>query len=179
MMPIVSEASAMGGAVCRLAMAAIFIQAAVHSLRDWPTYAAIVENYRLVPAPAARLAARVLPAGEILAAVLLLIPAMRVAGPALGLFLMGAFTAAVAVNVARGRTNIDCGCGGASGQQISPALVVRNLLLCVLLAAAMAAPVPSLRDAAAAVGVLGAAAVFVVLYFAANQIMANARTLAA
>lgn len=169
----------MGGAVCRLAMAAIFAQAAFHSLRDWPTYAAVVENYRLAPAPAARLAARVLPAGEIVAAALLLIPSLRFAGPSLGLLLMGAFTAAVAVNVARDRVQIDCGCGGASGQQVSAALVLRNLLLCGLLAASMAAPVPHTIDAAFVVGVLGAAGFAVLLYFAANQLMANARALAA
>lgn len=169
----------MGGAVCRLALAAIFAQATIHALRDFSTYAAIVENYRLVPPPAARLAARVLPAAELAAAALLLIPATRIAGPALGLLLMAVFTAAIWVNLARGRVHIDCGCGGASGQRLSGALVARNLLLCALLAATAAAPHPKNIDAAFAVGVAGAAAFLVALYFAANQLMANARALAA
>jgi len=179
MMPFLNEASAMGGAVCRLAMAAIFAQASVHALRDWATYTAIVENYRLVPPPAARLAAGILPAAELAAATLLLIPATGTAGPTLGLALMALFTLAIAINVARGRVRIDCGCGGASGQQLSAALVVRNLLLGALLAATAAAPLPRSIDAGFAVGALGAAAFLVALYFAANQLMANARALAA
>jgi uncharacterized membrane protein YphA (DoxX/SURF4 family) len=179
MMPLFDEASAMGGAACRLAIAAIFAQASVHALRDWPAYAAIVENFRILPPPAARLAARAVPVAELAAAALLLIPAARIAGPALGLLLMAVFTAAIGINVARGRVNIDCGCGGASGQQLSGALVVRNLLLCALLAAAAAAPAPQSMDTAFAVGVLGAAAFLVTLYFSANQLMANAKALAA
>jgi uncharacterized membrane protein YphA (DoxX/SURF4 family) len=160
MMPLFDEASAMGGAACRLAIAAIFAQASVHALRDWPAYAAIVENFRILPPPAARLAARAVPVAELAAAALLLIPAARIAGPALGLLLMAV-------------------CGGASGQQLSGALVVRNLLLCALLAAAAAAPAPQSMDTAFAVGVLGAAAFLVTLYFSANQLMANAKALAA
>jgi hypothetical protein len=179
MMAFLTEASAMGGAVCRLALAVIFAQASVHALRDWPTYAAIVENFRIVPPQAARLAARVVPVAELAAAALLLMPAPRIAGPALGLLLMAVFTAAIWINVARGRVNIDCGCGGASGQQLSAALVVRNLVLCALLAATAAAPLPQDLNAALLVGVLGAAGFLVALYFAVSQLMANARALAA
>jgi hypothetical protein len=160
-------------------MAAIFLQASLHGFRDWPAYAAIVENYRLLPPSQARLAARVLPPAELAAAVLLLVPASGFFGPALGLLLMATFTLAVAVNVARGHVRIDCGCGGADGQQLSAPLVGRNLLLCALLGVALAAPVTDVFGAAFAVGVLGAAGFLVLLYFAANQLMANAQALAA
>jgi hypothetical protein len=179
MMEGLQAAFAMGGDVCRLAMAAIFLQACVHALRDWPAYAAIVENYRLLTPGLARAAARALPPAELAAAVLLLTPPLTFAGPLLGLLLMGAFTVAVWVNVARGRVRIDCGCGGATGQQLSRGLVARNLLLCGLLAVAMLAPLPAPIDAAFAAGVLGAAGFLVLLYFAANQLMANAQALAA
>jgi hypothetical protein len=172
-------AAVMVGDVCRLVMAGIFAQAAVHSLRDWAVYEAIVQAYRLAPRALARMAARALPVAQIAAAVLLLTPAASRVGPAVGLALMVLFTSAIAINVRRGRLHIDCGFGGAAGQQLSHGLVVRNLVLCTLLAAAFVAPAALPPSTAFAVGVAGASLAAGILYVASGQLLANAQALAA
>jgi hypothetical protein len=92
---------------------------------------------------------------------------------ALGLGLLALFTGAVAINVARGRVAIDCGCGGANGQKISRALVVRNLIMMLGVTLVWAAPNWGFVDAATAIGIVGFSVTLTVLYFAANQLMTN------
>jgi hypothetical protein len=45
--------------------------------------------------------------------------------------LLGTFSAAVAINIARGRTTISCACFGKSSKSLSPSLVWRNGALLV------------------------------------------------
>jgi hypothetical protein len=170
---------AMLGDVCRLAMAAVFLQAAAHAMQDWPAYEAVVQDYRLATRLMARLAAKAMPPAQIAAAILLLIPGAMHAGPALGLALMAMFTGAIAINLLRGRVFIDCGCGGAAGQHISMGLIIRNLTLCALLAVAWVSPLVLPPSAAFAVGVAGAGIFAAILYVAASQLLANAQALAA
>jgi hypothetical protein len=159
------------GCIARLGVALVLVLAAMHSMRDWPGYNAIVVNYRILPRPLGIAAAWVLPPLELLAAALLLIAAPI--GALLGLALMAAFTGAVAINVWRGRTHIDCGCGGAEGQRLSWALVLRNALLMLLLAGAFAAPDGGGLNAATIIGIGGSTFFLVGTYFAANQLLTN------
>ena len=112
-------ASFMLGEVSRLTVAAIFALAAIHAMRDWTVFAGIVERYRIAPRRLSVIAARTVPPLELAAAAALLVPSR--AGAALGLCLMASFTAAIVLNIARGRVSIDCGCGGVSGQTLSRA----------------------------------------------------------
>jgi hypothetical protein len=165
------------GCIARLTLAAIFAGAAVHSVRDWPGYTAIVTEYRVAPRGMGILASWVLPPLQGVAAVALL--AWPGPGALLGLALLALFTGALAVNLRRGRLDIDCGCGGADGQQISAGLVLRNLLLMAFLAGAMGAPLSGETDIAAYIGVAGGAAFCIATYFAANQLLANQQRLSA
>jgi hypothetical protein len=165
------QAYFMLGGVARLAMATIFAAAAVHSMRDWPSYTAIVVNYRILKRPFALMAAWLLPPLQLVAAILLVAGAS--AGALLGLALMAVFIAAVAINVARGRVGIDCGCGGAAGQQLSWSLVVRNAVLSLLLLGGLVAPTHGQFDAATLVGMAGSTLCLIVTYFTANQLLAN------
>jgi hypothetical protein len=119
-----------------------------------------------------------LPPLELTAAAALTLPSTAHAGAVLGLCLMAMFTAAIAVNLVRGRVSIDCGCGGASGQQLSPGLVLRNLLVMAGLVLAMAAPLQG-RVGATLIGVIGASLALIALYFTANQLMTNFQALKA
>ena len=159
-----------GTAAC-LALAMILAQAGWHALRDQPAHAATIAAYRLLPGWAVAAAAWALPCLNLIAAALLLVPGLSPAGAALAALLLGLFTAAIAVNLWRGRVTIDCGCGGARGQTLSPALLVRNSMLLVLcpLAGFAAAPLPPAPFALA--GLAGAACAS--LYFAASQLLAN------
>ena len=105
----------------------VFLRALLHKLGGYAEFVGNLRDYRVVPetlAPAA--AAGLLVAAETLAAVGLLVPATRSAAAVLAAALLLLYAAAIALNLLRGRTSIDCGCGG-SGQGISRLHVLRNL----------------------------------------------------
>lgn len=158
------------GAICRFAMAGIFVQSAWHALRDASVHEGIVANYRLLPSWAVAPAAWVLPLLGLLAAVLLL--AWSSPGAALGFGLMLIFTAAIAINLWRGHTAIECGCGAGELQTLSWGLLARNLCLLAALACGALAPQAPI-DAMSFLTALGGAGSFVALYFAASQLLAN------
>jgi Methylamine utilisation protein MauE len=168
-----AESLFMMGEVARLTIAVIFALAAFHAMREWTVFGGIVEQYRIAPLRLAMIFARILPPLELVAAAALVLPMTSHAGAALGLCLMALFTAAIAVNLARGRMSIDCGCGGAGGQKLSKGLVLRNLVVMAGLVLALEAPLVGAADGATMIGVIGASLALVALYFAANQLMAN------
>jgi Methylamine utilisation protein MauE len=161
------------GEVARLTVAVIFALAAFHAMREWTRFGGIVEQYRILPRLPASIVARTVPPLEMVAAVMLLLPMSGQAGAVLGLCLMAAFTAAISLNLLRGRVSIDCGCGGADGQRLSAGLVLRNLVVMAGLAAALNAPVRGRADGVMAIGVIFASLALIALYFAANQLMTN------
>lgn len=169
----------MVGEVARLTIAVIFALAAFHAMRGWAVFGGIVEQYRIAPRWLARVAARILPPLELVAAAGLVLPRTSSAGAVLGLCLMALFTVAIMINLARGRVSIDCGCGGASGQQLSPGLVLRNLVIAFGLVVAWVAPPNGVVDVVTRIGVIGASLALIALYFAANQLMTNFQALGA
>jgi hypothetical protein len=171
---VLHEAGIMAGWSARLAVAAIFLEAAQHALSDRQDFAGVVAAYRIAPVSWAEAVGVALPGLQILAAVALMVPRLAVPGAGLALALLLLFTAAITLNLLRGRTNIDCGCGGES-QRISYALVMRNLVLAAAAAGALAAPVHVHFGAAFTVGAAGFAVFLTGLYFAANQLMGNAQ----
>jgi Methylamine utilisation protein MauE len=176
---MVGETALLIGAICRLGMAAIFAQSAWHALRDLPRHEAAVAGYKLLPSPAVPIAAIVLPLLTASAALLLPWPATAHAASALGIALMALFTASIAINLHRGRTNIDCGCGGAEGPHISQGLIIRNAALIALLAVSLIAQASSIADPMALVAELGGAAGIAALYFASTQLLANSAAMRA
>lgn len=153
-----------------LLLVAIFATAAIGKALTPLEFEGVVANYQLLPRRMVPLVARLLPAVEAIAVVLLMPPATRPVGAAMATVLLLAFAFAMAVNVRRGRTEIDCGCFRATHRQrLSWWLVGRNLAL-VLVAVALWLPVtrdPILFDwvqAALAGGVL------FLLYLAGSEI---------
>jgi len=110
----------------RASLTLLLAGAALAKLRDLRGFAAAVAGYRLLPGALAGPAAAGFVAVELaLAAGLWLEPRAAALGAAALLTLYGV---AIAVNLARGRRDIDCGCGGPLGRQtLSEALVLRNL----------------------------------------------------
>ena len=117
----------------------VFARAALHKLSNFPEFRQTVAEYRLLPERLAEPVAAALAAAEIVAAALLLLPGCRGFGALAASLLLVGYAVAMGINLSRGRTSIDCGCGG-TGQSISWALVSRNALL-ALLAALAGAPV--------------------------------------
>lgn len=164
--------------MCAALLAIVFLGGAWQKMRDPDGFFMAIEQYRLLPAAWSAPAGRGLLLLESAAGLLLLPLATRPFGAALALVVLVIVSAAVAINLLRGRREIDCGCGGPEGgQHLSWGLVLRNLLL--LLAASMA----TVTDAGAGIVrdlvwldrltlVAGTLALYG-LYAAANQLLAN------
>lgn len=118
----------------RLGLAAVFLAAAQGKLRDRPGFVATLTGFGLAPG-AARAAAVLIPALEVGVAALLLPAGSAWWGALASLALLALFTAAAALNLARGRRP-ECACfGSTSSGPIGAATFVRNgaLAACALL----------------------------------------------
>ncbi len=114
------------GLIMRCGLAAMFAVAGISKLRDKRRFHGIVLDYRLLPPRLAMQVARSLPWIELVLALALLAGAPPALPGAAALLL--AYGAAMAINLARGRRRMDCGCG-AEPQWLSGWLVLRNILL--------------------------------------------------
>ena len=124
--PAISWAIALG-------VAALFAVAAAHKLKDWTTFREVVRNYQLLPRRLVPLAAAAAIALELGAALLILIAATRPIGALLAAGLLAGYATAMAINLARGRIHLDCGClGFGQRQAVRWWMVVRNLLIAAL-----------------------------------------------
>lgn len=107
--------------LARLGLAAVFAVAAAAKLADRTAFAETLERFRLPP-----VAAPAVPAAELAAALLLLVPGCARVGAAAALVLLALFTAAIAATLRRGEQP-DCGCFGASSRTpVGPGTIVRN-----------------------------------------------------
>jgi Methylamine utilisation protein MauE len=114
----------------RLALAAVFALAAITKLRALDEFIGVVHNYRVLPDLLVRPVAYALPPFEAAIALGLLIEPTRAAAASGAAALLLVFALAMAVNLVRGRVEIDCGCfASALKQRIGWSLVARNLVL--------------------------------------------------
>jgi hypothetical protein len=158
------------GDLLAYSMALVLASGAASKLYDRWDFARAIEAYEILPERLVPVFAMTWPLLELAAGVLLLPGATRGLGIVLALLVLLAASAAVVVNLARGRRMLDCGCGGLSGRQpVSWWLVVRNGVLAALLLA-----LPALRAVAVdATGVVFGAGMFVVIYATVDQLLAN------
>lgn len=119
--------------LARWVLAAVFLAAAVSKLGDQQRFVQVVLAYNVLPKRLARLFATLVPWIEAVISVLLVVGlATRAAAIVCGL-LLASFIVAIGINLARGRTELDCGCFGPTHRQkISGGLVVRNIALVLL-----------------------------------------------
>lgn len=118
----------------RLLLGAVFLVAAAGKLRDREAFRRSVAAFGF-PASLAGAASVLIPIIEIVAAILIIRAPSAWLGARASLTLLLVFTAAIAINLARGRTP-SCSCfGSAASEPIGPATLVRNLALaaCALL----------------------------------------------
>jgi hypothetical protein len=125
------------GYVIVSALALLLGQAAWHKWRALGRFGATLAAYRLIPAPLLGLARVAMPACESAIALLLLPAATRPWAAAAGAVLLLAYAGAMAINLRRGRRDLDCGCTGpAERRPIAAWMAWRNVLLALLLALA-------------------------------------------
>ena len=123
----------------RLILLAIFGTSLIHKVRNPGAFTASVEAYELLPSGWSSPAAWLLIVAESVAVVLLVLGLRTGAG--LALALLTAYTIAITYNLARGRSDIDCGCSGpAARQPLSALIVARNTVLMLIAVAAAWTP---------------------------------------
>lgn len=108
--------------------ALVLLRAALHKVLDRHRFAGILASYRILPDRAAPVVAGLLPGAEAVIVLALVIPQTRSLGLLGAAALVAAYAAAMALNLARGRVILDCGCGGPPAP-LSWGLVGRNVLL--------------------------------------------------
>ena len=110
------------------ALALVLFAAAWHKLSEREGFTGALEAYKLLPTRAVLPVARLLPLIEIALGIGVLVPLTRQAAlPTLALLLL-AYAVAIGINLLRGRSQIDCGCGG-EAHALSWGLVLRNAVL--------------------------------------------------
>jgi uncharacterized membrane protein YphA (DoxX/SURF4 family) len=131
MLPDLAAVATMAVSVC---VGLIFLTAGATKLRHRALLPGVIANYRLLPNRLEEPVAALLPFVELALGLALILglaplPVLFVIALLLG------FALAMAINIRRGRTHIDCGCGHPELRQpLSWMLVGRNLLLALLLA---------------------------------------------
>lgn len=134
----------------------LFGVAAVGKLRHRIAFMGVFENYRLTPPALTRVLAPALIAAEALVAGSLLSGLGLAIGAIGAIVLLLLFALAIAINVARGRDDIDCGCFSSTlRQQLNWTLVARNVSYAVLMACLLT-PAPAVANAMDWVDGLGA-----------------------
>ena len=116
----------------------VFVEAGLAKLRNRDVLPGVVANYRLLPETLVAPVAALLPPVELGLGLGLIASSLTGGGPlhwlalpAAALFLV--FAAAMGINIRRGRSQIDCGCGRSQLRQpLGWGLVARNILLAAL-----------------------------------------------
>jgi len=121
---------------------AVFLRGAVHKALDFNWFAHTLGEFRMLPAYLAVPVAGLLAACEFGVVFGLVFPATRPYAAIGAALLLAIYGIAVAVNLLRGRSRIDCGCGG-SGTGLSWFHVARNAILAGLALIAAQSPAPA------------------------------------
>lgn len=150
----------------------VFGTAWVGKLRHYDEFVAVVSNYRLLPQRLATHAAWLVVALEMLVTVSLASSIDLQIGAVLAICALSTFAAAMMINLARGRSHIDCGCfQGTLRQKLSPAYIARNMLLAIALTPLLVPNVEATTWLQILNG-LATGAVLFVLYLAFDRLLA-------
>jgi hypothetical protein len=115
-------------------IALLLASAAAHKLRDLARFTAVFAAYHVLPEAPARRVAWIIPCIELGIALALCWEPSRCAALVSAIAMLIAYASAMAVNLRRGRRDLDCGCGTArSRRPIADWMVWRNLLLASVL----------------------------------------------
>lgn len=169
------------GTLMVASVALLFASAAMHKLRNLPRFDEIFSAYGLVPAALVAVNSRprlslLVPVLEIMVAAGLAVNAYRPYAAALGIALLSAYAAAIAVNLSRGHRDLACGCGGPDDRRpIAAWMVWRNLTIALVAAAAFVPWADRNLSFTDGVTVAFGLATLALIYLCADQLLTNAR----
>ena len=162
------------GALLAGAFALLFASAALHKLLHLAAFAAAFRAYAVVPPELAPLALLV-PLLELTVGAALLAGGSRIGAAAAGAALLLLYASAIAINLARGRRDLSCGCGGPNDRRpIAGWMVWRNVVLAALLAATLLPWAPRPLGAADALTIGAGTAVAALLYMSLDGLLGQA-----
>ncbi|MGG4451211.1 MauE/DoxX family redox-associated membrane protein [Brevibacillus porteri] len=117
------------GLLFRLILAFLFLSTFFSKISDMGTHLSIVRAYQIIPYSWSKGFTYLDLGLQATVAISLLIGLFTTLGLSLAILLLGAYTLAISINLARGRKKISCGCGGMAGNHfLSWKLVLRNLV---------------------------------------------------
>lgn len=146
------------GYAAAFGVGAVFLTAGIAKLRNRRVFPGVVANYRLLSPALVGTVASLLPPAEVAIGLCLIAGISLAAIPAAALLLL--FAVAMAINIRRGRSHIDCGCGRSELRQtLSATLVIRNVVLAMLLLPALV-QLPAPGSAGWLIGLASGAALY-------------------
>lgn len=157
--------------IARAALVLLFAAAAWHKWRNVAGFEATLADYQVLPDAVVPAAARGVAAFEAALTVALALPGLDPYSGGAAALLLAFYSSAIALNLARGRRDIDCGClGPGRRHSLSGWLLARNGLL-VLTALVLVAPAGSRPlHAVDAVSAAGALATLLLLWHAVHRL---------
>lgn len=159
----------------RWALAGVWLLAAVHKAADPAAFRTAVAGYRLVPEMLTAAVARTLFCIELAVAAGLVIPATSGGAGLASAALLALYAGAMAVNLARGRRDLDCGCSAPGTlRPLGEGLLVRNAVLAALSLVAALPPASRRFEWLDGFTVAAAAATLLLLHFGAEAVFTNA-----
>lgn len=171
MAALLHELLASASVAGRICVGLVFVLAAAQKAQHWRIFSGVLANYRLLPAITIAPVALLLPPAEMLVGLLLLSAQVRPFGEVGAVALLGLFAVAMAVNLKRGRIQIDCGCGRSFLKQtLRWGLVWRNAGLAALLLPSLSFTGPT--GLTTALSGIAAGLAFFVLYLLLNVLFA-------
>jgi Methylamine utilisation protein MauE len=155
-------------------IALLFAIAARHKLQSLALFAEVFAAYRVLPGNAARRLAWVIPCAELTIAAALAWPASRGWAVFAAMSLLAAFACGLALNLARGRRDLDCGCTVMGNRRsIGAWMVWRNAVLVVALGAAALPWAARPLGAVDLLTIAGGVAASAMLYLAVDRLLGD------
>jgi|SRR5208283_1120248 len=153
-------------------IALLFAVAGCHKLRSFESFTEVFAAYRVLPEAWARRMAWLIPSLELATAASLPWAAARRGALPAAMGLLIAYASGIALNLARGRRDLDCGCGAiGTRRSIAGWMVWRNVLLVLALAVAALPWASRPFDGSDVLTVAGGIGAFAVLYAAVDQLL--------
>ncbi len=169
-------------AVIACCMFVLFATAGAHKLSDRQTFLASLNDYRLVPPIIIPMLSFSIPLLEVCLALLWIFQWVQPLTAILSALLLSVYTLAIAINLARGRTHIDCGCNfsavGETGSLISPALLLRNSFLIILILGTLFPTEQRALIWLDYMTIIVTTLVAIIFYISASQLLANKTAIA-
>jgi hypothetical protein len=171
--------------IISVGFALLFVLSATHKFANKLQFRAVLSDYQILPQGVVAITARCIPVIELLLGcgwmLSVFVPGHFVFVPLVSAILLTSYTLAIGINLMRGRSYIDCGCGFSSAtgrnsndsQYLSRGLLVRNGLL--IFAAVLASLAPATRDIGFVdyLSLVAAAIVLILNYGSYNQLLVN------